>query len=418
MASMAKASNVTSLFLGGVCKEEKTKNVAMAKLGFYSPRNLIKPKRKGLLLIASAKNPHNLDMINGKKVNGIFVGEAPYTGKKSTVLIKEHVPYKQAHAASLVGRFVEDRHVYRQTFIIRSYETGPDKTATMETVMNLLQETALNHVRSSGLAGNGFGATREMSLRKLIWVVTRIHVQVERYSCWGDVVEIDTWVDAAGKNAMRRDWIIRDYNTQEIITRATSTWVIMNHETRRLTKIPEQVRQEVIPFYLNRIAIAEEKNDIGKIDKLTDENAERIRSGLAPRWSDMDANQHVNNVKYIGWILESVPMDVLEEYRLTSMTLEYRRECRKSNLLESLTSSTANVTEDSNNNSNNRKADLEYTHLLRMQDDVAEIVRARSEWQSKDKHSWLVEASEQIGRQEFISSIFILDIPKPHQLKK
>ncbi|XWS37092.1 hypothetical protein CRYUN_Cryun19dG0013100 [Craigia yunnanensis] len=39
--------------------------------------------------------------------------------------------------------------------------------------------------------------------------------------CRGDVLEIDTWVDAAGKNAMRRDWIIRDYNTQEIITGAT-----------------------------------------------------------------------------------------------------------------------------------------------------------------------------------------------------
>ena len=50
--------------------------------------------------------------------------------------------------------------------------------------MHLLQETALNHVTSSGLAGDGFGATREMSLRKLIWVVTRIHVQVQRYNCW------------------------------------------------------------------------------------------------------------------------------------------------------------------------------------------------------------------------------------------
>lgn len=37
----------------------------------------------------------------------------------------------------------------------------------------------------------------------------------------GDVVEIDTWVDATGKNGMRRDWIIRDYRTQEIITKAT-----------------------------------------------------------------------------------------------------------------------------------------------------------------------------------------------------
>ncbi|XWS60240.1 hypothetical protein CRYUN_Cryun07bG0018900 [Craigia yunnanensis] len=390
MASMAKTSNfITSLFPGGLCKEENMKNVAMAKLGFYSSWNLIKPKQNCLLLIASAKSPHNLDIVNGKIVNGISVGEAPFT-KNTELLIKENAPDKQGHA-SLIGRFAEDRHVYKQTFIIRSYEIGSDKTATMETLMNLLQETALNHVRSSGLAGNGFGATREMSLRKLIWVVTRINVQVERYSCWGDVVEIDTWVDAAGKNAMRRDWIIRDYNTQEIITRATSTWVIMSHETRRLTKIPKQVRQEVIPFYLNRIAIAEEKNDIQKIDKLTDENAERIRSGLEPRWSDIDANQHVNNVKYIGWILESVPIDVLEDYNLASMTLEYRRECRQSNLLESLTSSTENVTEDSNNNSSNRKAELEFTHLLRMQDNKAEIVRARTEWQSKEKHNLSTE---------------------------
>ena len=25
---------------------------------------------------------------------------------------------------------------------------------------------------------------------------------------------------------------------------------------------------------------------------------------LQPKWSDLDVNQHVNNVKYIGWILE------------------------------------------------------------------------------------------------------------------
>lgn len=25
---------------------------------------------------------------------------------------------------------------------------------------------------------------------------------------------------------------------------------------------------------------------------------------LQPKWNDLDVNQHVNNVKYIGWILE------------------------------------------------------------------------------------------------------------------
>lgn len=118
------------------------KNVAKAKLDFCSSWNLIKPKQKRLLLIASAKNRHNLGMVNGKNVNGISIGEAPFMKKSSTdrqLLIKENIgPDKQGHACE-IGRFVEDRHVYRQTFIIRSYEIGPDKTATMETLMNLLQ---------------------------------------------------------------------------------------------------------------------------------------------------------------------------------------------------------------------------------------------------------------------------------------
>ncbi|OVA09588.1 Acyl-ACP thioesterase [Macleaya cordata] len=368
-------------------KPESRKNVGVAgaeitnKVGMRGWRSSKREGRGGLVLKASSSSSgyQKVEKINGKRVNGTCI-------ERSNEWVQENSwEVAPVHDFQL-GRFVEGRFVYRQLFVIRSYEIGPDKTATMETLMNLLQETALNHVMSSGLAGDGFGATHEMSLRKLIWVVTRIHIQVEKYSSWGDVVEVNTWVDAAGKNGMRREWVIRDNNTQQIITRATSTWVIMNRETRRLSKMPEQVREEVKPFYLDRAAIAEADNDSNKIDKLSNETAESIRSGLAPRWSDMDANQHVNNVKYIGWILESVPINVLEDYNLTSMTLEYRRECRQSNLLESLTHMEVIAAEEPNN-ANTCKADLRSTHLIRMQEDKAEIVRARAEWRAKRKHN-------------------------------
>ena len=55
----------------------------------------------------------------------------------------------------------------------------------------------------------------------------------------------------------------------------------MNRETRRLSKIPEEVRKEVQPFYLNRVSIPKEDADSEKIEKLTDETAKRVRSGLA-----------------------------------------------------------------------------------------------------------------------------------------
>jgi len=55
----------------------------------------------------------------------------------------------------------------------------------------------------------------------------------------------------------------------------------MNRQTRRLSKIPEEVKQELVPFYLNRLAVPTEEVDCERIDKLTDDTAERIRSGLA-----------------------------------------------------------------------------------------------------------------------------------------
>lgn len=55
----------------------------------------------------------------------------------------------------------------------------------------------------------------------------------------------------------------------------------MNRETRRLSKIPEEVKREVEPFHLNRVAIAMEDIDSEKIEKLNNDIADRIRSGLA-----------------------------------------------------------------------------------------------------------------------------------------
>lgn len=72
-------------------------------------------------------------------------------------------------------------------------------------------------------------------------------------------------------------------------------------------------------------------------------------------------------------------LNVLEDYNLTSMTLEFRRECRQSNLLESLTHMEIIEAEETNNEIKT-KADFRSTHLIRMQADKAEIVRARAEW--------------------------------------
>ncbi|TKY73229.1 Palmitoyl-acyl carrier protein thioesterase [Spatholobus suberectus] len=278
-----------------------------------------------------------------------------------------------------IGKIVQDGLVFRQNFSIRSYEIGADKTASIETLMNHLQETALNHVKTAGLLGDGFGATPEMCKKNLIWVVTRMQVVVDRYPTWGDVVQVDTWVSASGKNGMHRDWLVRDIKTGETLTRASSVCVMMNKVTRRLSKIPEEVRGEIGSHFVDSAPVVEEDNR--KLPKL-DDTANFIRTGLSPRWNDLDVNQHVNNVKYVGWILESAPQLLLENHELCAMTLEYRRECGRNSVLDSLTDvSGADV---------GNLADtgfFECKHLLRLEDG-AEIVRGRTQWRPKPANNF------------------------------
>lgn len=139
--------------------------------------------------------------------------------------------------------------------------------------------------------------------------------------------------------------------------------------------MPEEVRGEIEPHFVNSDPVVDE--DSRKLVKLDDITAEYVRKGLAPRWSDLDVNQHVNNVKYIGWILESAPLPILESHELSSMTLEYRRECGRDSVLQSLT-----AVSDKGGGNLGKFGNMECQHLLRLEDG-GEIVRGRTEWRPK-----------------------------------
>lgn len=149
----------------------------------------------------------------------------------------------------------------------------------------------------------------------------------------------------------------------------------MNKQTRKLSKLPDEVRAELETYYVDAPHALDE--DTRKLPKLTDSNADFIQSGLMPSWSDLDVNQHVNNVKYVGWILQSAPQPVVESHELASMTLEYKKECKWDNVLDSLTSVSRDGTDGLAN-----FGQVECQHLLRLKDG-ADIMKGRTKWRPK-----------------------------------
>uniref|UniRef100_B6TSK6 Acyl-[acyl-carrier-protein] hydrolase n=1 Tax=Zea mays TaxID=4577 RepID=B6TSK6_MAIZE len=219
----------------------------------------------------------------------------------------------------------------------------------------------------------------------LIWVTNRMHIEIYKYPAWGDVVEIETWCQEDGKIGTRRDWILKDLCTGEVTGRATSKWVMMNQNTRRLQRVSDDVRDEVFIHCPKtpRLAFPEENNgSLKKIPNLSDP-AQYSRLGLVPRRADLDMNQHVNNVTYIGWVLESIPQDIIDTHELQTITLDYRRECQHDDIVDSLTY----VEEGEERSMNGSASSVPHTeqrrqflHCLRFAANGDEINRGRTVW--------------------------------------
>ncbi|CAH2052566.1 unnamed protein product [Thlaspi arvense] len=281
-----------------------------------------------------------------------------------------------------LGSLTEDGLSYKEKFIVRSYEVGSNKTATVETIANLLQEVGCNHAQSVGFSTDGFATTPTMRKLHLIWVTARMHIEIYKYPAWGDVVEIETWCQSEGRIGTRRDWILKDIATGEVTGRATSKWVMMNQDTRRLQKVSDDVRDEYLVFCPQepRLAFPEENNrSLKKIPKLEDP-AQYSMIGLKPRRADLDMNQHVNNVTYIGWVLESIPQEIVDTHELQVITLDYRRECQQDDVVDSLTTSEIGGTNGSATSGHN---DSQFLHLLRLSGNGQEINRGTTLWRKK-----------------------------------
>ncbi|KAH7424477.1 hypothetical protein KP509_11G010500 [Ceratopteris richardii] len=289
------------LMLPGVVREEEEKEHLRTLLAHRTTwlRDVaVVAVVAGAILAAVADKETTLraqNLSSKKETENIDLGKGPdiQVGKEAV----HQVPIDSIRR----GRLVENGFVYRQTFVVRSYEVGFDRTASIGTLANLFQETALNHVGMSDIVGDGMGTTHAMMSHRLIWVVTKMHIRIVDFPVWGDVVEIDSWVSESGKNGMRRDFLVRDYVTGQVRARATSHWAMMNQDSRKLSKMPDDVRAEITPYFLDRSVMSDES--CLKIKKL-DDRAPHVKSGLVPRLHDMDMNQHVNHVKYISWVLE------------------------------------------------------------------------------------------------------------------
>ncbi|GAB2229251.1 hypothetical protein Droror1_Dr00023389 [Drosera rotundifolia] len=165
------------------------------------------------------------------------------------------------------------------------------------------QEVNINHLKKrSELMVSDFGVTSEMRKESYLGPFKDVgHCGL--LSFMGDIIQAENQISLL-KNSMRFVCLFTDGKTGNARARASSFAVMINKHTRKLSKLIDAIRAELEPFCGQYDPILDKS--CGKLQKLEQGRADYIRRGLMPDWSDLDVNQHVNNVKFIGWILKVI----------------------------------------------------------------------------------------------------------------
>ena len=204
-------------------------------------------------------------------------------------------------------------HVFALTFPIRTGHVDWEKKLSIPGLFLCLQEIAWEH---ADIWGFGY---KQLNEKGQFWVLSKLKVQINQYPQWLDELHLHTWSKEPETFTAYRDFI--GYNQHGVqMFKATSSWHILSMTTGRLQRVDEL--RQIFPVPENLHAIEDKP---GKLSAPENEvKGDRLKVTL----SDIDMNLHVNNARYIQWVLDSFPYDFAQSHKIVEIEVNFLQQAK------------------------------------------------------------------------------------------
>lgn len=149
------------------------------------------------------------------------------------------------------------------------------------------------------------------------WVFYKYDIKMYRYPIFGEIISITTQPVGFKKFYGLRKYMIKDED-DNLIGEALALFFLINIEKRR----PMRIQEEQYGFY----GVDGDVNYDISMDKIVRTDEEQYHKQFNIRYSDIDSNNHVNNVKYVEWAMEAVPLDLINKYNINRIKVIFEKE--------------------------------------------------------------------------------------------
>ena len=199
--------------------------------------------------------------------------------------------------------------VYRQSFVLNDMSLDCFGRLKLSALLYYIQEVSGHHSRLLGADYDTLAAKR------LFWAVTRHRVQITRLPRQGETITLETWPMPTTKVAYPRSIVAFDKDGNELF-RAISLWVLMDLDTRGM----------VLPGKSGVIVDGTLTGSELDLPRALIPKDMTCQSSRTVTFSCLDRNGHMNNTRYLDWVVDILPADFHADHAPTEFIICYHSE--------------------------------------------------------------------------------------------
>jgi len=183
---------------------------------------------------------------------------------------------------------------YFKKYIVRYSETGSNGRLTCLNILNYFQDIASDHAGLLGISA------LDLYQKKLAWVIHKLQLQINAYPKWDHPIFLSTW-----RYPFRNLYELRAFEGKDsddnVLFTGKCAWVMVQWANKKPVRLNRYMSEELLN---NHIEIAYDFPVIGPLVE------QMWESDIVVKMHHLDFNQHVNNVVYLQWAMENLPMDI------------------------------------------------------------------------------------------------------------
>ncbi|MFO7616807.1 MAG: thioesterase [Bacteroidales bacterium] len=196
---------------------------------------------------------------------------------------------------------------------IHSFQCDPARRLSIPALFGIFGEAAHHDATRRGW---GYEALLN---RNEAWVLIRMIVEISRMPTWEERVVLRTWPKTMEGVVAYRDFQLVDRQGQALAA-GSSAWSLVDLEKRRPLRMSSINPAPGVMTYPDAVGL--------KTNKIAWPSGLLTRETITAKYSHIDMNMHVNNARYIEWVVNEIPMEVLLERRISQISLNFLSEVK------------------------------------------------------------------------------------------